>query len=122
MFTKGNKVYADTYKYLRHKTKNIIAFSFQGSADEFDELEMTLPIEVENLGGIIFWENKKLATAPKSLDYASIKEHVIKSRYSYDEQIAIMLNKDDSEEDRQLYDKMQEWRDFAAVIAKAASR
>ena len=120
MFTKGNKLYADTYKYLRHKTKNIIALSFVGSADDFEEVDMELPIHVEIVGNMLFWQNRKLATSPKNFDYSTIKEHIIKSRYTYDEQIAIMLNKDKSEEDNVLYLKMQSWRDFASEIAKIA--
>ena len=93
MFVKGNRVYADTYKYLKHNSKNIVALSFVGNADDFHEVDMKLPIEASVVGNMIFWEEKKLAILPKKTDYASIKEHVIKSRYSNDEQIAIMLNK-----------------------------
>lgn len=118
MFTKGNMVYADAYKYLRHKNKNIIALSFKGSADEFEEVEMTLPIEVEKEGNMLFWEGRKFAAIPGEMEYASIKERIIKSRYSNDEQIAIMLNRERSKEDNVLYLKMQEWREFAAEIAK----
>lgn len=118
MFTKGDMVYADAYKYLRHKNKNIIALSFKGSADEFEEVEMTLPVEVKKEGNMLFWEGRKFTVIPEKMEYASIKERIIKSRYSNDEQIAIMLNRERSEEDNVLYLKMQEWREFAAEIAK----
>lgn len=117
MFTKGNMVYADAYKYLRHKNKNIIALSFKGSADDFEEVEMTSPIEVETDGDMLFWEKRKFAIIPDRMEYAAIKERIIKNRYSNDEQIAIMLNRERSEEDNVLYLKMQEWREFAAEIA-----
>lgn len=118
MFTKGDMVYADAYKYLRHKNKNIIALSFKGSADEFEEVEMTLPVEVKKEGNMLFWEGRKFAVIPEKMEYASIKERIIKNRYSNDDQIAIMLNRERSEEDNVLYQKMQEWREFAAEIAK----
>ena len=118
MFTKGDMVYADAYKYLRHKNKNIIALSFKGSADEFEEVEMTLPVEVKEEGNMLFWEGRKFAVIPEKMEYASIKERIIKSRYSNDDQIAIMLNRERSEEDNVLYQKMQEWREFAAEIAR----
>lgn len=118
MFTKGNKVYSDTYKYLKHNEKNIIALSYVGNADDFHEEDMTLPIEVQISDNMIFWENKKLATLPKKLDYASIKEHLIKSRYTYDEQLAIMLNKDKTSDGKLQYSRMQAWRDFAGEIAR----
>lgn len=118
MFTKGDMVYADAYKYLRHKNKNIIALSFKGSADEFEEVEMMLPVEVKIEGNMLFWEGRKFAVIPEKMEYASIKERIIKSRYSNDEQIAIMLNRERSEEDNVLYLKMQKWREFAAEIAR----
>lgn len=118
MFTKGNRVYADTYKYLKHNSKNIVALSFVGNADDFHEVDMTLPIETSIVGRMIFWEGKLLATLPKKLDYASIKEHVIKNRYSNDEQLAIMLNKGKSPDGELQYSRMQAWRDFASELAK----
>lgn len=121
MFIKGQKVYADTYKYLRHKTKNIIALSFIGEKDDFEEVAMTRPIEFEIEGGKVFWEDRKLAFIVDSLDYVTIKTSIIKSRYSNDDQIALMLNKDNSEDDAMLYDKMQEWREWASWVGKEVS-
>ena len=43
---------------------------------------------------------------------------MIKLRYSNDDQLALMLNKDNSEEDTELYDKMQEWREWSGRFAK----
>lgn len=124
MFQKLDKVYADTYKYLKHKTKNIFALSYKGNMNDFEELDMDLPLQVKVEGKTIFWQNNRLAIAPKNLDYATIKEHIIKGRYTNDEQIAIILNSilnNASEEANNLYLKMQEWRDFAAKIAEISS-
>lgn len=118
MFTKGNMVYADAYKYLRHKNKNIIALSFKGSTDDFEEVEMTSPIEVETDGDMLFFERRKFVIIPDRMEYAAIKERIIKSRYSNDEQIAIMLNKDTGREGAVYYQKMQEWREFATEMAR----
>lgn len=118
MFTKGNMVYADAYKYLRHKNKNIIALSFKGSADDFEEVEMTSPIEVETDEDMLFWEKRKFAVIPERMEYAAVKERIIKSRYSNDDQIAIMLNKDTDREGAVYYQKMQEWREFATEVAR----
>ena len=52
-------------------------------------------------------------------DYATVKTEMIKKRYSNDDQIAIMLNAQLSEEDKIYYDKMQEWREFSGYIAKS---
>ena len=50
-------------------------------------------------------------------DYNSVKTAIIKSRYSYDDQIAIMLNKADSPEDERKFKRMQDWRRYAAEVA-----
>lgn len=120
MFTKGNTVYADAYKYLKHKNRNIIALSIQGSADDFEELPMNDPLDVEIDGSMVFWNNRKFATRPDAFTKEGIKTRIIKSRYSNDDQLAIILNKDNSETDAMYYQKMQEWREFAAFIAQKA--
>ncbi|WP_455963012.1 hypothetical protein [Bacteroides bouchesdurhonensis] len=117
MFVKGNTVYADTFKYLKHKEKRIIALSVKGSADDYEELSMNDPLDVEVSNEMIFWNNRRFANRPEHLTKEGVKTSIIHSRYSNDDQIAIMLNKDASEEDAMYYQKMQEWRDFAAYIA-----
>lgn len=117
MFTKGNIVYADAYKYLRHKTKKVVALSVQGDGADYEELPMNSPLDVETDGRMIFWNNRRFAVRPGKLTRNDVKASVIKSRYSNDEQIAIMLNRERSEKDALLYGKMQEWREFAAEIA-----
>lgn len=119
MFIKGNTIYADAFKYLKHKERNIIALSIKGSADDYEELSMNDPLDVEQIGGMLFWNNRKFANRPEQLTKDGIKTSIIHSRYSNDDQIAIMLNKDASEEDALYYQKMQEWREFAAKIAKS---
>ena len=59
----------------------------------------------------ITWPNPGIRT------YADAKKFVVGVRYSNDDQIAIILNKDNSEEDALAFQKMQEWRDWAAVVA-----
>ena len=118
MFTKGNKVYSDAGKYLISKDRRTIAFNITGSIDDYDEEEINSPLDIEIKDGLIYYQNRKLICAPEKLDYASIKTKMIKSRYSNDDQLALMLNKDNSEEDKMYYDKMQEWREFSGHIAK----
>ena len=55
----------------------------------------------------------------ENTSYGDIKAMLVKIRYSNDDQIAILLNKDSSEEDLLKYNKMQEWRDWASILAKA---
>lgn len=119
MFIKGNTVYADAYKYLKHKERSIIALSIQGSADDFEELPMNDPLDVEVIGNMVFWNNRKFVTHPQSLTKEGVKTSIIKSRYTNDDQIAIILNKDQDETAMMYFQKMQEWREFAGIISKS---
>ncbi len=121
MFTKGNTVYAEAYKYLRSKAVNMVALQTKGSPDDFTEENFSLPLKVSV-------ESKTVKFGPyfmvrvKALDYATIKTAIIKLRYSNDDQMALILNKDSSPEDALLYAKMQAWRDFAADVARLAEQ
>lgn len=51
--------------------------------------------------------------------YADAKSAVVKTRYSYDDQIALMLNHErDPETYGADYDEMQYWRDIATEVAQ----
>lgn len=55
----------------------------------------------------------------KTPSYAEVKSDVVKVRYSYDDQIALMINyQDDQEKYRKAYEEMQQWRNIASYIAK----
>lgn len=121
MYKKGNVVYADAYKYLVHKSKGIIAFALSGDESEFEEKEFPIPIKIIDEGNGFY----SIQGVPKvkfyfsKSDYATVKTEMIKKRYSNDDQIAIMLNKDSGlEEDLFAYQKMQEWREWASTVAK----
>ena len=120
MYVKGNTVYADAYKYLKHKERNIVALSVKGNPDDYEEVSMDMPLEVKVNGHMISWNKGMFMKNVSDLSYEGIKSTIIKSRYSNDDQIAIMLNKDESEEKRMYFDKMQQWREFAAGLTKAA--
>ncbi|RGY28194.1 MULTISPECIES: hypothetical protein [Bacteroides] len=120
MYVKGNTVYADAYKYLKHKERNIVALSVKGNPDDYEEVSMDMPLEVKVNGNMISWNKGMFMKNVSDLSYEGIKSTIIKSRYSNDDQIAIMLNKDESEEKRMYFDKMQQWREFAAGLTKAA--
>lgn len=118
MFSKNGILYADVYKYLKHKKYNLVALSVKGRAEDYEEISMDLPLIVKVENGIVKWQDGLLACVPEKIGRDVIKRHVIKSRYSYDDQIAILLNKERSEEDALAYNRMQEWREFAAEIAR----
>ena len=52
------------------------------------------------------------------ISYGDLKSMLIKIRYSNDDQIAIVINRDDSEEDNLKFQQMQEWRSWCASLAK----
>ena len=118
MFTKGNKVYSDAGKYLISKNRRTIALNIIGSIDNYDEEEINSPLDIEIKDGLIYYQNRKLICSPEIMDYAGIKTKMIKLRYSNDDQLALILNKDNSEEDTKLYNKMQEWRVWSGTFAK----
>ena len=111
---------ADAYKYLVHKSKGIIAFAQSGDESEFEEKEFPTLIKIVDEGSGFY----SIQGVPKvkfyfsKSDYATVKTEMIKKQYSNDDQIAIMLNAQLSEEDKVYYDKMQEWRKFSGHIAK----
>lgn len=121
MFTKNNMIYAEPYKCL--KRKNVALYALQitsknNEMEDFEELNLPIPLEVSVSYGNTVVISKIFSIECKKLDYISVKTRIIKYRYSDDDQMALILNKDRSEEDLLLYNKMQQWRDFAGEIAK----
>ena len=115
MYTDKNITYSDAGKYLIYK--NQIGFQFPSSEDimEYDVNLDDLYIK----GNTAYYNSGTLAqNIIKNSAYGDYKSAIIKKRYSNDDQIAIMLNKDDSEEDRIRYERMMQWRKFAAELAK----
>ena len=53
-----------------------------------------------------------------NLTYEEQKARIVKRLFSNDDQIAIMLNKGRSEQDDLVFEKMQEYRDWAGTLAK----
>lgn len=117
MFKKGNVLYAEAGHYLRHSSKALIALAMQGEMGDFVEHLFDTPLDVEIQGNMVFYQHRDFVCRVTGLDYNSLKTSMIKSRYSNDDQIAIMLNKDNGGEGAMLYEKMQEWREWAGEFA-----
>lgn len=118
MFTKGEKVFSEAGKYLLSKDKRKYGFVLKGTVDDFDEFDVNSPLDINISGNLILFQNNKLAIYPETMDYVGIKTKLIKMKYSNDDQIAIILNKEDSEEDALLYEYMQDWREWSGLVAK----
>ena len=115
MYTIKDITYADTGKYL--KCGNKVAFQMKAS-DNIEELDLNLN-DIKIVGNYAYYNNSLFAQEvnPKWI-YGDYKSKIIKKRYSNDDQIAIILNKDDSDQDYTNYVKMQEWRNFSSLFAK----
>lgn len=116
MYTIGNRTYADAGYYL--KRGGSIAYSFDDNGEEIQEVASTID-DMHKVGSIILWSEDKLAQRVfKNGTYGDYKKAIIQKKYSNDDQIAIMLNKDSGmSEDLLAYDKMQEWREWASIVA-----
>lgn len=118
MFAKGNKVYAEVGNYLCHKTKRMVGLTIVGNIEDYEEMPLNEPLDIVVEKDMFYFNNRMFACKPEVMDYAGIKTRIIKSRYSNDDQIALMLNEESSEEDKVYFSKMQEWRDWAGEVAK----
>ena len=131
MFTKNNKTYSEAFKYLWNKKQRAVALSVSKS-EGWEEIEMPedLGVQVEehrdNEGKLLHYDvyfvNRLFIFRIPSLDYGEVKKTIIQRRYSMDDQMAIQLNKDKSEEYLREYERMQEWREFASFLAKEIER
>lgn len=115
MYTIKNKTYADAGYVLKYKNK--VAFSFE-DVDEKDVLETKLNLEnMQKIGKFVAYSDG-LKEYISCTEYKEWKKKWVNKQFTNDDQIAIILNKDDSEEDLLLFNKMQEWREWSGVIAK----
>lgn len=117
MYKIGNYNFADAGYYLKRGSS--IAYFFEDNGEETQEIEATID-DMHKVGSIILWSEDMLAQRIfKNGTYADYKKAIIQKKYSNDDQIAIMLNKDSGDEaDLLAYDKMQEWRKWASIVAK----
>lgn len=116
MYKVRNKVYADAGNILIGKNK--IGYVFPGEVKDFSEEAIILDdMKVE--GQFLVYSKGRIRELynPAST-YEQLKAKYVKRLFSNDDQIAIMLNKGNSEADDELFDKMQEWRDWCGVLAK----
>ena len=117
MYKKRNVVYADAGYHL--KRGGSIAYFFEDNGQEIQEVKTDIE-DMHATDSIILWSKNKIAQRIiKNGDYGDYKKAIIQKKYSNDDQIAIIINKDSgSEEDLFAYQKMQEWREWASTVAK----
>lgn len=116
MYKIGNKTYADAGHYLKRGSS--VGYAFADNGEEVKEVKVRLD-DMRVSGSIIIWSEGYLAQMiiPKA-EYGDYKKAFVQKKYSNDDQIAIMLNNDSgNEDDVTAYRKMQEWREWASVVA-----
>ena len=114
MFIKNNVVYADAGNILISKTA--IGYSLIDDISNIQEQLINLQ-DMKLEGDFLKYSDGLIVQMYKDLDYAGWKANIIQWRYTTDDQIAIILNKDESAEKLLEYNRMQEWRDWAGTLA-----
>lgn len=116
MYKIRNKVYPEAGYVLVGKSR--IGYVFQGEIEEFTEQ----PINIDDMkveGNFLLYSNGMILEINyPNLTYEEQKARIVKRLFSNDDQIAIMLNKGHSEQDDLIFEKMQEYRDWAGMLAK----
>ena len=117
MYKIGNKTYADAGYHL--KRSGSISYFFEDNGQEIQEVKTDIE-DMHATDSIILWSKNKIAQRIiKNGNYGDYKKAIVQKKYSNDDQIAIILNKDSGlEEDLFAYQKMQEWREWASTVAK----
>jgi hypothetical protein len=116
MYKVRNKVYAEAGSILIGKNKR--GYSFLGEVSDFSEKAIRLDDMKVDGQFLVYSDGLIRELYDPSATYEQLKAKYVKRLFSNDDQIAIMLNKDKSAADAELFDKMQEWRDWCGVMAK----
>ena len=117
MYKIGNYTFADAGYHL--KRGGSIAYFFEDNGQEVQEVKTNIE-DMYKSDSLILWSDNKIGQRIlKNGGYGDYKKAIIQKKYSNDDQIAIILNKDSGlEEDLFAYQKMQEWREWASIVAK----
>lgn len=110
MYTKKNKTYSDAFKYLSSTVYKGIGFTMTDSPDTLEEKDVDMTKITHDKEFIYLGI---IGIRCTDFTHKGIKLAVVNSRYSNDDQIAIMLN-----EDEDSLARMQKWRDFADKVAE----
>lgn len=116
MYKVRNKVFAEAGSILIGKNKR--GYSFLGEVSDFSEKAISLDDMKVDGQFLVYSDGLIRELYDPSATYEQLKAKYVKRLFSNDDQIAIMLNKDKSAADAELFDKMQEWRDWCGVLAK----
>lgn len=116
MYKVRNKVYAEAGSILIGENKR--GYSFLGEVSDFSEKAIRLDDMKVDGQFLVYSDGLIRELYDPNATYEQLKAKYVKRLFSNDDQIAIMLNKDKSAADAELFDKMQEWRDWCGALAK----
>lgn len=115
MYVDKGIIYSTPGHYLHNSYA--VGFQFKYS-DGFTESILNIS-DMHIVGDHLYYNNNEFSIRLiNNGTYEDYKTYVIKMRYSNDDQIAIILNRELSNEDLNRYDRMQQWREFASKLAK----
>lgn len=116
MYKVREKVYTDAGYLLVGERK--IGYIFSGELSDFTQEKIIID-DMRIDGRFLVYSNGRIREIYEpSATYEQLKAKYVKRLFSIDDQIAIILNKENSEEDLELFNKMQEWREWCGVLAK----
>lgn len=121
MYTEKGTAYSEAGKLLKIERNGTLTIAYQTPVSletKITEEDITLDDMKIDDDFITYSSGNVVQLAHPERSYAEWKSAIIKWRYSNDDQIAIILNRDDSEGDRLKYERMQAWRDWASTLAK----
>lgn len=118
--------YSDAGKILkRYNGERLVAIGYFFKVDEAyavqeESIDLSTIEKISDSSIKVLTENGSVVMIGNNTNrtYGDWKTIIIKWRYSNDDQIAIMLNKDESEEDLEKYNRMQSWREWASTLSK----
>ena len=114
MYTIRDTVYSDAGKMLVGDRRR--GYQFKGQESDFSEVALSLD-DMELHDGYVTYSGI-VQGWDGSDDYGHLKAQMVKRRYSNDDQIAIIINKDSGDPaDIMRYDKMNEWREWSGRVA-----
>lgn len=108
MYKIKDTVYADAGSILVNDS--IKAYQAKGNVEDFTEHQISLDDLIID-GNLVKYDGIVQKYNP-SWTYAQLKMDMVKKRYSNDDQLAVMLNDDET-----AYEKMQEWRVWCSTVA-----
>lgn len=116
MYQLKDKIYADAGYILKYN--NITAFNLRDvNIKDVSEIKINLD-DMYIKGRYIIYSDGNCRDYMSCNSYGDWKKKIVNKQFTNDDQIAIILNKDFSEEDLFRFNKMQEWRQWAGEVAK----